>query len=208
MPDLENVTGVILAGGKSRRFGDGDKFLNKLKGRPLLEWVIERVRPQVTQTILNTNSEPDNFESYGMPVVADVIEGFAGPLAGILTGMEWVGANNEGCNWIATFPADAPFVPADLVARMLDRAAIDDAEIVCAVSDGRAHPVCALWQVNLASSLRQAMEEEGMRKTDLWTSRFKLSGIEFPIEPYDPFYNINRRDDLEEAERIASLLAD
>lgn len=203
---MNNVTGIILAGGLSRRFGGGgDKFQNKLSGRPLLEWVVERARPQVGTLILNANSDADQFDHYNLPVIADVIQGYAGPLAGVLTGMEWVRANQSDRDWIATFPADAPFIPTDMVDLLLDRAEQDKSEIACAASGGWSHPVCGLWRVELADQLRQAIEIEDMRKTDLWTSRYKLSTIEFSTDPFDPFYNVNQPSDLEEAEKIADL---
>ncbi len=202
---MSKVTGVILAGGLSRRFGEGDKFLNKLTGRPLLNWVVERVSPQVDELILTTTAASGQMDGYNLPVVADVITGYAGPLAGILTGMEWVIANGSG-EWIATFPADAPFIPTDMIKKLMDRATRDKAEIVCAASDGRIHPVCGLWQISLAGQLRQAMEQEKMRKADLWTERYNLSIVDFSTNPYDPFFNINRPVDMAAAEKIAALV--
>jgi molybdenum cofactor guanylyltransferase len=212
MTDLLNssnanaIVGVILAGGQSRRFGGGDKFLKKLNGRLLIEHVVDRVRPQIDRLIINSNSDASSFENLGLPVVADSIQGYAGPLAGILTGMEWVQKNAIGCEWIVTFPSDAPFVPLDCVDKMQSCAEKDKVEIVCAASNGRTHPVCALWQVSLAGDLRKAMENEEMRKIDLWTARHLLSTVEFSSQPFDPFFNINRREDLERAEQISQTL--
>ncbi|MBT7956697.1 MAG: molybdenum cofactor guanylyltransferase MobA [Rhodospirillaceae bacterium] len=203
----DNVIGVILAGGQSRRFGGGDKFIRELKGEPLVDRVIERVRPQTSQMIISSNAETPHLTKFRLPIVADVIEGQAGPLAGILSGMEWTRENASDCDWIVSFPTDAPFVPLDLVAQMHEQAVADDAEIVCAASGGRTHPVCALWRVNLAGNLRQVMEEEEMRKIDLWTARHRLSVLEFSDQPYDPFFNINRPEDLEQAETILAGLS-
>jgi len=203
----DNVIGVILAGGQSRRFGGGDKFIRELKGEPLVDRVIERVRPQTSQMIISSNAETPHLTKFRLPIVADVIEGQAGPLAGILTGMEWTRKNAPDCDWIVSFPTDAPFVPLDCVAQMHEQAVADGAEIVCAASGGRTHPVCALWQVKLADNLRQVMEEEEMRKIDLWTARHRLSVLEFSDQPFDPFFNINRPEDLEQAETILAGLS-
>jgi molybdopterin-guanine dinucleotide biosynthesis protein A len=196
------VVGVLLAGGLARRMGGGDKCLRRLGDRSILAQVIERARPQVAALVLNANGDPARFAAFGLPVAADVIEGFAGPLAGVLTGMDWARANRQGCPWIATIATDTPFFPTDLVARLL--AAVEDAgaDLACAASGGRAHPVFGLWPVRLADALRAAMVEEGIRKVDVWTARRRLVEVDFPTEPIDPFFNTNRPEDLAEAERL------
>ncbi len=203
----ENIVGVILAGGQSRRFGGGDKFVRELNGEALVDRVIERVRPQTGQMIISSNTETPYLTKFELPIVADTIQGYAGPLAGILSGMEWTRENAPECEWIVSFPSDAPFVPLDCVAQMLEQAVADNAEIVCASSGGRTHPVCALWWVDLADNLRQAMMEEEMRKIDLWTARHQLSVREFSDQPFDPFFNINHPEDLEQAEKILAELS-
>jgi len=213
MTDIKNpsklpiVVGVILAGGQSRRFGGGDKFLKTLNGKLLIDHVIERVRPQTGPLILNSNSEASSFADFGLPVIADSIQGYAGPLAGILTGMEWVQKNAPDCKWMVSFPSDAPFIPLDCVEKMQACAENEGAEIVCAASAGRTHPVCALWRVDLANDLRKAMLDEEMRKIDLWTARHRLSVIEFSDQPFDPFFNINRPEDLARAEQLSEELS-
>ena len=111
----ENYVGVVLAGGLARRMGGGDKSLLALAGRPILAHVIERAEPQVGPLILNANGDPGRFQSFGLPVVADVVEGFAGPLAGILTGLEWALENAPGTAWMASFTGNAPFLARNLV---------------------------------------------------------------------------------------------
>ncbi len=201
-----DVAGVLLAGGQSRRMGGGDKCLKPLAGRPILAHVIERAAPQVAALALNANGDPARFAGFGLPVVADVVEGFAGPLAGVLTGLDWAAANAPDCAWIASFACDAPFLPKDLVARMLAAVEAADAALACAASAGRAHPVFGLWRLGLREDLRRAMEDEGIRKVDLWTARHKLVEADFPeVETargrLDPFFNTNRPEDLEEAAR-------
>jgi molybdopterin-guanine dinucleotide biosynthesis protein A len=202
------VVGVLLAGGQSRRMGGGEKFLRPLGGRPILERVVERVRPQVSDLILNTGGDGARFQPLGLPVVADVIEGFAGPLAGILTGLEWAAANVPAAPWVASFATDAPFLPDDLVERLM--AAVEDggAEMACAVSRGRTHPVFALWPVDLRDALRRAMVEDEMRKIDRWTAAYRVAHVDFAGDPVDPFFNVNRPEDLAEAETLLAGLAD
>jgi molybdenum cofactor guanylyltransferase len=198
----KSVIGVILAGGQSRRFGGGDKFLKELNGKLLIDHVIERVSLQTSHLIINSNSNVALFKSQNFPIIPDSIEGYAGPLAGILTGMEWVSRFKPQCEWIITFPSDAPFIPLDSVEKMIKCAEEERANIVCSASNGRTHPVCALWQVGLAEDLRKAIINEEIRKIDLWTARYRSSVVEFSDQPFDPFFNINRPGDLERAEEI------
>ncbi len=198
----DGVAGVLLAGGRATRMGGGDKSLHGLAGRPILAHVIERVRPQVSVLLLNANGDPARFQGFGLPVEGDVIEGFAGPLAGILTGLEWAGAHVPDCRWVASFPTDAPFLPRDLVRRMVASVGAEDAHIGCAASGGRTHPVVGLWPVGLAGDLRRAMTEDGMRKIDRWTAGYRVAYVEYAAAPVDPFFNVNRPGDLERAERL------
>lgn len=196
------IVGVLLAGGLARRMGGGDKCLRELAGRPLLDHVIARVAPQVDRLVLNANGDPHRFASYGLPVASDVIEGFAGPLAGVLTGMVWARAQAPGVRRILTVPTDAPFLPADLVVRLAQAVAGDETAIACAASGGRTHPVVALWPVALADDLRRALVDEGLRRIDVWTARHRLHVVEWPDQPIDPFFNANRAGDLAAAERL------
>jgi molybdenum cofactor guanylyltransferase len=200
--EAARVVGVLLAGGQARRMGGGDKCLRQLGERTILEHVIARARPQVAALVLNANGDPARFAGFGLPVVADVVAGFAGPLAGVLTGMEWARTHRPECPWIATIATDTPFFPTDLVARMLSALAREGADLACAASGGRTHPVFGLWPVALADDLRAAMVDEGMRKVDVWTARHRLAEVAFATDPIDPFFNTNRPEDLVEAERL------
>jgi molybdopterin-guanine dinucleotide biosynthesis protein A len=206
-PAREEVAGVLLAGGLAKRMGGGDKSLRELAGRPLLARIVERVRSQVGPLVLNANGDPARFAAFGLPVVPDVVAGYAGPLAGVLTGLEWSAANAPGCTHVASFACDAPFVPTDLVTRMAAALAADGAELACAASGGRSHPVFGLWPLALRDDLRRAMVEEQIRKIDAWTARYRLATVEFaplrtPAGEVDPFFNTNRPEDLAEAERL------
>lgn len=199
-----NVVGVLLAGGLSRRMGGDDKMLRRVGERTILGRVIDRIAPQVGALVLNANGDPARFAEYGLPVVPDSIQGHAGPLAGVLTGMEWAAAHAAESPWIVTVPTDAPFLPRDLVAQMLEAVTGQGADMACAASGGRAHPVCGLWPVRLAGELRRAMLEEDIRKVDRWTSRYQLVQVDWATEPVDPFFNANTPGDLAEAERLLS----
>jgi molybdopterin-guanine dinucleotide biosynthesis protein A len=204
--DRPPVVGVLLAGGQARRMGGGDKCLRALGGRPILARIIARAAPQVAALLLNANGDPQRFAGFGLPVMADPIAGFAGPLAGVLAGMAWARVNRPECPWIATIATDTPFFPVDLVARLLAAAEAESAELACASSGGRAHPVFGLWPVWLADELQAAMVGEAIRKVDVWTARYRLAKVEFPVGTIDPFFNTNRPEDLAEAERLLGEL--
>ena len=196
------VAGVLLAGGLARRMGGGDKCLRPLAGETLLARVIARAAPQVGPLILNANGDPARFAPYGLPVVADVVEGHAGPLAGILTALDWAAEHAPHHPLVASFATDAPFLPRDLVATMVEARDLAGADLACAASGGRAHPVFGLWPVELRADLRDALVEQGERKIDRWTASHRLVEVAFPCDPVDPFFNANREDDLAEAERL------
>ena len=196
------VCGVLLAGGLARRMGGGDKCLRPLAGQPILAHAIARLRPQVDALVINANGDPARFGDFALPVVADVIEGFAGPLAGVLSGMTWARAHAPQCSHVVTVPTDAPFLPDDLVQRFQAAMAEQGAELACAASGGRAHPVCGLWPISLEGDLRSAMEQDDIRKVDVWTARYRLAEVDWPSEPIDPVFNANRPEDLAAAETM------
>ena len=196
------VAGVLLAGGLARRMGGGDKCLRPLAGETLLARVIARVAPQVGPLILNANGDPARFAPYGLPVVADVVEGHAGPLAGILTALDWAAEHAPHHPLVASFATDAPFLPRDMVELMVEARDLAGADLACAVSGGRTHPVFGLWPVELRADLRDALVVQGERKIDRWTASHRLVEVTFPCDPVHPFFNANREDDLAEAERL------
>lgn len=197
------IAGVLLAGGQSQRMGGGDKCLRPLGGRPILAHVVERAQPQVATLVLNANGDAARFAAFGLPVVADDIAGFAGPLAGVLAGLDWAATHLPAATHVASFATDAPFLPRDLVAALRDGMREGAYQLACAASDGRAHPVFGLWPLALREDLRQALVG-GLRKVDQWTGRYRLIEVEFPAAPVDPFFNANRPEDLAEAERLVS----
>jgi molybdopterin-guanine dinucleotide biosynthesis protein A len=199
------LPGVLLAGGLARRMGGGDKPMRRIGGRTILERVIARLKPQCGELILNANGDPARFANYGLPVIADTVENFPGPLAGILAALDWIAAQRPGIPFMLSVAADCPFLPRDLVAR-LDRARTEqDAQLAVAASGGQTHPVIGLWSVALRDELRHALVEEDVRKIDRWTARYKLATVSWPTEPLDPFFNANTMDDITEADRLAAL---
>ncbi|MEK9945166.1 MAG: molybdenum cofactor guanylyltransferase MobA [Alphaproteobacteria bacterium] len=196
-----HVVGVLLAGGQARRMGGGDKCLQSLGGVTLLERAIQRARPQVDTLILNANGDVSRFAAFDVPVVADVIDGFAGPLAGVLTAMEWTAENAADHETVVSFPTDAPFFPTDLVDTMLEARRLAGAALACAASKGRTHPVFGVWPVALRHELRDALEG-GERKIDRWTEQYPIVTVEFAAVGVDPFFNANTPEDLIQAERF------
>ena len=163
------VTGVVLAGGQSRRMGGGDKGLLELAGKPMLRHVIDRLAPQVGRTIINANGDPQRFATFALPVVADTVEGFVGPLAGVLAGMRWSTGNVPAARWIVTAPGDAPLLPRDLVERMMEAVAEREDTIALAQSGGEMHPVVGLWPIALMQDLEEQLKA-GVRKVLIWAA--------------------------------------
>ncbi len=199
------IAGVILAGGLARRMGGGDKALLELGGETLLARVIARLKPQVGEVVLNANGDPGRFAEFGLPVVADTVEGFAGPLAGILAGMRWAAV--RGHTHVASAAGDTPFFPADLVARLTQAARSGGQPIALAATNDperglSEHPTFGLWPVDLADNLEQALTVGNMRKIIVWTSRHGCARAVFDEDAEYPFFNVNTPEDMVEAERI------
>jgi molybdenum cofactor guanylyltransferase len=200
--------GLVLAGGLARRMGGGDKALLRIGGVSILDRVLERLGPQTSGIILNANGDPRRFAPTGLPVVADDVPGFAGPLAGILAGLDWAAAHAPEIAWIGSVPGDCPFLPRDLIARLHAARTDAGAPLACAKSGEWRHPVAGLWPVALRDDLRQALVEENLRKIEIWTSRHGVALAEWTDKPVDPFFNVNTPEDAALAEAIAAQHAD
>jgi molybdenum cofactor guanylyltransferase len=204
----EPVVGVLLAGGLSRRMGGGDKSLRLLCGAPLLKHVITRLRPQTDAQVLNANGDPARFQEFDIPVTVDATPNFAGPLAGVLTGMIWTRKNYSQARLIATTPCDTPFFPKNLVAKLYNAISDGEKKIAFAACLGRTHPTFGLWPIDLAQRLDGAIKAGRLRLLD-WANEPDAVVVDFP--PYtsnnlelDPFFNINYKEDLTTAEHIIS----
>ncbi|MDZ5648841.1 molybdenum cofactor guanylyltransferase MobA [Nitrospirillum sp. BR 11828] len=209
MSETTHILGLILAGGLARRFGGGegqavDKARLTLAGRPLLAHVRDRLAPQVAALALNANGDPARYRDQGLPILADDVPGHPGPLAGVLAGLDYARAHGPYTH-VLSVPADCPFLPRDLAARLVARAAPDGVAI--AASAGQRHPVVALWPVALAAPLRQALVTEGLRKVGAFLARQPLAEVDFTAQPVDPFFNVNTPDDLAAAEALSKGLS-
>lgn len=190
---------LLLAGGLSRRMGGGAKFLQELGGQSLLRRIIDTLRPQVGEMVLNMNMRVDDLVPPELPILPDSVGGFAGPLAGILTGLEYFNAKGLTASHMLSVPTDAPFIPPDLVTRLTAPLGDNGETIVMARSVGRVHPVVALWPLSLAADLRKALVEEDLRKILVFADRYNRIEVEWHNSDGDPFFNINRPADLEVA---------
>ena len=194
--------GVILAGGGATRMGGGDKGLRLLGGRPLLAHVIDRLAPQCAKLALNANGDPARFDAFALPVLPDSLRDRPGPLAGVLAGLDWAAQNGAGA--IVTAAADTPFFPRDLVARLQANAG---PEGVCLAASADAagrlfrHPTFGLWPVDLREDLRAALQS-GLRKMALWADQHQAGMVVFDSARFDPFFNINRPEDILRAEEL------
>ncbi len=205
MTETTGIPGVLLAGGLARRMGGGDKPMRTIGGRTILERAIARLKPQCDGLILNANGDPARFAAFGLPIIADTVADFPGPLAGILAALDWAAANRPEVKWMLSAAADCPFLPHDLVVRLHRGLVEQNAELAVAASDGQSHPVIGLWSVSLRDELRQALVVEDVRKIDRWTARYRLATMTWPVRPLDPFFNANTVEDIAEAERLAAL---
>jgi molybdopterin-guanine dinucleotide biosynthesis protein A len=202
------IPGVLLAGGLARRMGGGDKPMRTIGGRTLLARVIARLAAQCDGLILNANGDPARFAAFGLPVIADGVVDFPGPLAGILAALDWAAANRPEVTWMLSAAGDCPFLPRDLVGRLHQALIEENAELAVAASGGQSHPVIGLWRVSLREELRHALVVEDIRRIDRWTARYRLATVSWPTTPLDPFFNANTVEDIAEAERLAALDGD
>ena len=203
------IVGVILAGGRSQRMGGGAKCLRPLAGQPILAHVIARLAPQVSKLVISANDDPQRFAVFGLPVIGDAVADHAGPLAGVHAGLEWTRRHHPEASAIATVAADSPLFPPDLVSRLAAKRDADNAALAVARSPDGLHPVFGLWSLTLEDSLLRALRD-GERKMTDWVASQGGVAVDFP--PFeiggrlvDPFFNINRAEDLAEAGRLLEM---
>ena len=201
-PDVP--VGIVLAGGLARRMGGGDKALIRIGNETILQRALARLKPQTSGIVLNANGDPARFASFGLPVVADSVSDFAGPLAGILAGLDWAAANRPGTEWVVSVPSDCPFLPRDLVAKLRAARIAENKPLVCAHSGDWRHPVVGLWPVALREDLRHAITVEDLHKIEVWTARHGVALADWKTEPVDPFFNVNTPEDMERATQLAA----
>lgn len=198
--------GLVLAGGLARRMGGGDKARIAIGGLTILQRVLACLTPQCTRIVINANGDPARFADTKLPVIADSVPDFAGPLAGILAGLDWAARHTPECEWLASVPGDCPFLPNDLVARLHTARGAAGTPLACARSGEWHHPVIGLWPVALRDDLRRALVAEGLRKIEIWTARHGVAIADWPVEPIDPFFNVNTPEDAAQAQMMAARL--
>jgi molybdenum cofactor guanylyltransferase len=205
--EVAPTLGLVLAGGLARRMGGGDKAMIRIGGATILERVLDRLRPVCAEMLLNANGDSARFGRFKLPVIADSVPDFAGPLAGILAGLDWTAAHAPGISYVVSAPGDCPFLPWDLVERLHRARSESKLPLACARSGEWRHPVVGLWPVALREDLRSALLAEGLRKIELWTARHGIAIADWPSHPVDPFFNVNTPEDAAVAERIAQQYA-
>src|SRR5215470_16866951 len=198
------ILGLVLAGGLARRMGGGDKARIKIGGKTILERVLTTMTPQCERLIINANGDPARFADTRLPVVSDTVPDFAGPLAGILAGLDWAAAHAPDIADIASVPGDCPFLPGNLVEHLQAARSAEGTPLACARSGEWRHPVVGLWPVALRHDLRRALVDEGLHKIESWTQRHGVAIADWPVTPLDPFLNVNTPEDVAAADRVAA----
>ncbi len=206
MKASESVVGIILAGGLARRMGGGDKCLLPLAGKTLLQRTIDRSLPQVKQLILNANGSSLRFARTRLPVVPDVFSDNLGPLAGVHAGLNWLQTNAPKTEWLASFASDTPFFPANLADELLLAVTSSSRKLAVATSKLAVHPVFALWHVSLKAEIEAQLATGQVPRLQEWMENHNPVKVDFPVEKYDPFFNINTPQDLYAAEPLAALV--
>jgi len=200
-----NILGAILAGGKSKRMGK-DKLFLELNNKKLIEHTIDKVKKYLKQLIIVTNQNNEFFSENNLTVVKDCIAGQLGPLVGILTAMEWAKKNSKKYSWVATFPCDTPFFPETIIKSFIKESERKDSLMLCASSHGRKHNIFGLWSLALYDKLKDDLVNNKIRKVQDWTEKNKIKNLEFKFEDYDPFFNINTKEDLEFAKKLSEKI--
>jgi len=200
-----NILGAILAGGQSKRMGK-DKLFLELNNKKLIEHTLDKVKKYLKKIIIITNQDNKFFFENNLTTVKDCVEGQLGPLVGILTAMKWAKENLSKCSWIATFPCDTPFFPESIIKRFIEESEKKESLILCASSHGRKHNIFGLWSLDLYDKLRDDLNISKIRKVQDWTEKNKIKNLEFKFKDYDPFFNINTKEDLEFAKKLSKKI--
>lgn len=198
MTSAADIAVGFLAGGQARRMGGRDKPFMSVGGTTILDHQMAATAQHPVR-VINANGDLSRFDGYGLPVIADTIADWPGPLAGILACLDWLADHHTHCSLLLSCATDAPFIPSDLAERLLGAMTARSAELAQARSAGRRHPVFGLWPVAIRADLRAALLQEGIRKIDDFTARYTLAFADFDAQ-LDPFLNVNRPEDLAAAQ--------
>ena len=196
-----NILAVILAGGKSKRFGE-DKNLVKLGSLSLIEHVIQKVKEKFKKILIIANNDLKIEKSSDIEVIPDLIKGNLGPLIGILTAMKWAKKSNSNYKWIATFPSDTPFFDISIIEKYEKKIIEDDSLLYFVTSSEKRHNIFGLWSIDLLDVLEEDLLKNNFRKVEDWANKIGVKTINIKFEKFDPFLNINTKEDLSKAEKI------
>tara|TARA_B100000029_G_C17411001_1_gene900754 strand:- start:167 stop:787 length:621 start_codon:yes stop_codon:yes gene_type:complete len=204
MKNYKNVCVAILSGGKSSRMGGGIKTFIQFNNKTIFERILNNIKKQSAEIIVNSNQNDEIFYKYELNIINDELAGFLGPLAGIHACMNWILKFNKEIKWLVTVPSDTPFLPEDLVQRLHEKVNLENLDIVLAKSNKRVHPIVGIWNIALFDSLENELKN-GTRKIMNWATKHSVGYVEFKKNNYDPFFNINFKEDIIEAERIENI---
>ena len=192
-----NIIGIILAGGKSSRFGE-DKSIIRLGSKTLLDHTIDKIEKEFSEVLIISNNEEYNFKNKKIHTVKDCIEGQLGPLAGILTAMKWVNENKKNYKWIASFPCDTPFFDTNLISKLKLKTKETSKKLIFLNSDKKRHNIFGIWSMDLIETLEKDIKNS-FRKVEIWADKVGYESININTEKFDRFLNINTKEDLEKA---------
>ena len=196
-----NILAVVLAGGQSKRFGE-DKNQAKLGNITLLEHVLAKVTKKFEKILIVSNQNLNIKTLNSITIVPDCIQGNLGPLVGVLTAMKWIKKNNKQYQWIATFPSDTPFFDTSIIEKYKSRINLNESLLYFARSNQKRHNIFGLWSVKLMDTLENDLINNNFRKVEKWADKIGVETINVKIDKFDPFFNINTKTDLKEAEKI------
>ena len=189
-----------MIGGQSRRMGGGIKSFIKFNNKNIFDRILERVKSQTNKIVINCNTEEKNLNKYKLPIIKDIKTGYLGPLAGIHSAMDWIKKNDNDTDWLITIPGDTPFIPNDLIFE-IDKKITSKSKIILAKSNNKIHPVIGAWNLNLYDDLDKHLEN-GVRKILSWANLHHINFVNFSDHFYDPFFNINTKEDIIIAQEI------
>ena len=195
-----NILGVILAGGKSKRFGK-DKNHIKLDNNTLLEHVLFKINNKFKEILIVSSDNQEIKKIKNVIVIPDCLNDF-GPLAGVLSAMKWIKENQKQYNWVATFPSDTPFFETSIIEEYKKRSNINDSLLYFVKSNNKRHNIFGLWSIDLLKTLENDLIKNNFRKVEDWANKIGVKTIDIEIKEFDPFFNINTKEDFEEAKKI------
>jgi len=196
-----NILAVVLAGGQSKRFGE-DKNQAKLGNITLLEHVLSKVTKKFEKTLIISNQNLNIKTLNSITIVPDCIQGNLGPLVGVLTSMKWIKKNNKQYQWVATFPSDTPFFDTSIIEKYKSKINLNESLLYFVKSNQKRHNIFGLWSVKLMDTLENDLINNNFRKVEEWADKIGVETINIKIDKFDPFFNINTKTDLKEAEKI------